>query len=73
MRSFNRGNSEGPNSFKICFSVYMHYVSVWIDLRKGYLWEEFRNVCLLTMEFDFPEVTLCSWQDIKIQWLLTNV
>ena len=41
---------------------------LWTDLRKG-LWDEFWNVHLLMAEFDCPEVTLCGWQDVKIQWL----
>ena len=37
-----------------------------------YRWEEFWSVHLLMTEFGHPEVTLSSWQDIKIQ-LLTNL
>ena len=35
-----------------------------------YVWE-FWNVHLLTTEFDCPEVTLCGWQDVKVQLLIT--
>ena len=57
----------------ICF---LFYVCVgigfvdWFDMR--YIWEEFWNVHLFTTKFGCPEVTLCGWQDIKIQ-SLTNV
>ena len=34
-----------------------------------YMWEEFRNMYLF-MTWVCPEVTLCGWQDIKIQLLL---
>ena len=35
-----------------------------------YMWEEFRNVYLLMTWVWCPEVTLCGWQDIKIQLVL---
>ena len=35
------------------------------------MWEESQNVYLLPTEFDHAEVTVYSWQDVKIQ-LLTN-
>ena len=36
-----------------------------------HIWKEFRNVHLLMTEFVCPEVTPCSWRDVKIQ-LLTD-
>ena len=40
------------------------------DLR--IIWEEFLSVHLQYMTaFDRPEVTLCGWQDVKIQLLTT--
>ena len=60
--------------FDVC--VCMFYVCEligfvdWLDRGLIYMWEEFRNVYLLWSEFDCPEVTLCGWQDIKIQLLL---
>ena len=59
---------------KICdWRLCMFYVCVRIVFFGGGLtWEEFWNVHLLMMEFDCPKVTLCGWQDIKIQWL-TNL
>ena len=38
--------------------------------QKVYMWQEFWNMHWLTTEFDCPEVTLCSWQDSKIQLLI---
>ena len=38
--------------------------------QKVYIWQEFWNMRWLTTEFDCPEVTLCSWQDSKIQLLI---
>ena len=53
------------------FYVYEVIGSVdWLDRGLTYMWEEFRHVYLLMTKFDCPEVTLCGWQDIKIQLLL---
>ena len=52
---------------------YVSEVTGFVDcLDRGliYMWEEFRNVFCLWPEFHCPEVTLCGWQDIKIQLLL---
>ena len=43
---------------------------LWTDLRKCLSkWEELWNVNLLVAEFDYHDVTLCRWQDTKIQLL----
>ena len=43
----------------------------WLD-REVYKYEKSLEMCIcLWPEIDCPEVTLCGWQDIKIQ-LLTN-
>ena len=43
------------------------------DLRKGLCtWEELWNVHLIMTEFHCPEVTLCGWQDFKIQLLINT-
>ena len=39
-------------------------------LEKRYTCEKFWNVKLLMTELDCPEVTLCGWQDVKIQLLI---
>ena len=42
----------------------------WLD-RKVYKYEKSLEMCIcIWPEFDCPEVTLCGWQDIKIQLLL---
>ena len=78
MCSFNRGNIEGTNSSKICVWCLCVYV---LCLRRdwfcGLTWQRVEKgekslemyICLWP-EFDCPEVTLCGWQDIKIQLLL---
>ena len=66
------------------FCVCMFYVCKligfvdWPDRGSIYMQEEFRNVHLHL--FDCPEVTLCGWQDIKIQlqllitlWVLSQM
>ena len=80
MCSFNRGNIEGTNSSKICvWCLCMYILCLRIDwfcrltwLRVDiYIWKKSLEMCIcLWPEFDCPEVTLCVWQDIKIQLLL---
>ena len=74
MCSFNRGNIEGTNSSKICVwcLMFVRWLVLWIDLTEGrYICEKSLEMCIcLWPEFDCPEVTLCGWQDIKIQLLL---
>ena len=75
MRSFNRGNIEETNSSAICVWCPCIHVLFCLcrDLFCGLTWENiyemFLSVHLLMTEFDCPEVTLCSWQDVKIQLL----
>ena len=56
--SFNRGNIERTNSLKVCVGcLCMICVCVgtrFVDWTVG-----------LTTEFDWPDVTLCSRQDVK--------
>ena len=59
----------------VCF-VYVCKVIAFVDwLDKGFIYniyEKSFEMCIcLWPEYDCPEVTLCGWQDIKIQ-LLTN-
>ena len=43
----------------------------WLDKGLIYICEKSLKMCIcLWPEFDFPEVTLCGWRDIKIQLLL---
>ena len=43
----------------------------WLDRGLTYICEKCLEMCIcLWPEFDCPEVTLCGWQDIKIQLLL---
>ena len=53
--------------------MFVKWLVLWIDLTKGvYIYEKSFEMCIcLWPEFDCPEVTQCSWQDITIQ-LLTN-
>ena len=57
------------------FVLHLHVIwflfVVVVDLtwKRAYIWEEFWNVHLRMTEFDCPEVTLPSWQDVKIQLL----
>ena len=71
-----------PPSF-VALSVYasQSQTSVWpfsVVSAVGWLEErfvslrKFWNMTLLTAEFDCPEVTLCSWQDVKIQSLANH-
>ena len=55
-------------SFDSRKGLYMRRV---LTREKVYIWEEFWNVNLLLTEFDYSEVILCRWQDVKIL-LLTN-
>ena len=53
----------------LCLYTYIYVGIDFVDLTvkgKGFIfWEEFWNVRLLMTEFDCPEVTLCSWRDVK--------
>ena len=43
----------------------------WLDRGLMYLWEEITNVYFAyDLSFDCSDMTLCGWQDIKIQLLL---
>ena len=71
--SFNRDNTEGRDSSKICVCEYM-YVLVCVCAGIGFVyWFEKRIMSfekctdLFIMECDYPEVTLYGWQDIEIQ------
>ena len=57
----------------VCFVfIFAKWLILWIDLTNGLLYEKRFEMCnCLWPEFDCPEVTLCGWQDVKIQ-LLTN-
>ena len=65
------------NIFFIQDKIKIQIIVMWSDWfcrltwqRVGiYMWEEFRNMYLF-MTWVCPEVTLCGWQDIKIQLLL---
>ena len=78
MCSFNRGNSEGTNFENLCLMfVYVCFTfAKWLVLESDstegwYICEKSLEMCVcLGPEFDCPEVTLCGWQDIKIQLLL---
>ena len=48
------------------FYISWHMTRLWF-----YICEEFWNVYLLITEFDCPDMTMCIWQDIKIE-LLTD-
>ena len=39
-----------------------------LEKKSWYIWENFWNVNCL-WQFDFPEVTQCNWQDVKIHLL----
>ena len=75
---FNRGNIEGTNSSKICLMfvyecfMFAKWLVLWIDLTKGlYMWTVLN--CAFAYDLSLTvltEVTLCGWQDIKLQ---TNV
>ena len=53
-----------------CFINYICVgIGVWAVLGMGV---RFWSVCLLMTKFDCPEMTLCSWQDVKIQKLNTS-
>ena len=78
MCSFNRGNVEGTNSSKMCVWCLCMYVLFYVCkvigfvdwLGKGYIYEKrFEMRICLCPEFECPEVTLCGWQNIKIQLL----
>ena len=75
MCSFNRGNTEGTNSLKMCvWCLCMHVLCLWRDWFCRLTWQKGDNVCeknletyiRLRPECDCPEVTLCGWQDIKM-------
>ena len=55
-----------------CF-MFVKWLVLWIDLTKGlytYIYEKsFEMWVCLWPEFHCPEVTLCGWQDVKIQLL----
>ena len=52
--------------------MFAKWLVLWIDLTEVYNYQKGLEMCIcLWPEFDCPEVTLCGWQDIKIQ-LLTN-
>ena len=54
--------------------MFAKWLVLWIDLTKGLCYVRRVLKCALVClwhEFDCPEVTLCSWHNIKIQ-LLTN-
>ena len=59
----------------MCVCAYMYVLCLCRDWFCGLtwervcIWEVLDCVCLLMTEFDCPEVTVCSWQDVKIQWL----
>ena len=57
----------------MCCFMFAKRLVWWIDLTKGlYIYEKSFEMCICVWpEFDCPEVTLCSWQDIKIR-ILTN-
>ena len=47
---------------------------IWISFFRSdpvrlYTWKEFWNMQLFMMEFYYSEVTLCGWQDVRIQLL----
>ena len=74
MCSFKRGNVEETNSSEICVWCLCMYVScLWSDWYCGVTWQSEKSlemfICLWP-QFDCPEVTMCGWQDIKIQLLL---
>ena len=81
MCSFNRGDTEGTNYWKLYFDVRVciFLLCVWevigfVDwLDKRFMYEKrFDMYICLWPEFDCPEVTHCGWQDNKIQ-LLTHL
>ena len=58
----------------LCIHVLFHVcvpigVMDWLEKGFIYIYERFWSVYLLMMEFDCPEVTLCGWQDVKLQLL----
>ena len=71
MCSFYRGNIEGTNSSKIyVWCLWMYVLCLRSDwLTEGWcICEKSLEMCICFWpEFDCPEVTLCGWQDIKIQ------
>ena len=50
----------------LCLCTDWCYGLTW---ERGHIYERFWSVCLIMMEFDCPEVTLCGWQDVKLQLL----
>ena len=78
--ALNWSNIEGTNASKIClWCLCMYVLCLWSDWFCRSTWqrvdviicEKSLEMCIcLWPEFDCPEVTLCSWQDIKIQSLL---
>ena len=85
MCSFNRGSIEWSNSLKNCiwcmciinYACFMFAwgLVLWTGLRKGLLFDWMRKVLkLCKFAYDrvgYPDVTLCSWRNVKIH-LLTN-
>ena len=55
----------------VCVCIFVKWLVLWIDLTKGlYIYEKsFEMWVCLWPEFHCPEVTLCGWQDVKIQLL----
>ena len=48
------------------------YIYKYIEREREREYERFCSVRLFVTEFDCPDVTLCGWQDVKIQ-LLTSL
>ena len=59
----------------VCFTILCFVLCLCRNWLCGLAWkktcicEKFSNVHLLMTEFNCPEVTLCSWKDVKIQLL----
>ena len=75
---------ERTNSWKtwiwcLCVYILFHVLFFYRDWFSGlmwekvYKWEEFLYMNLLMTEFECPEVTLCGWQDVKIQLPTSSV
>ena len=57
-----------PFSRRVCFRL----ISCWTRVYIMYTWGGFWNVHLLMTDFCHTEVTLYSWQDVKIQLLINS-
>ena len=67
--SFNRGNIERTNSLKVCVGCLCMYALFCVCVGTRFVdWLEKGFMYGVDDEFDWPDVTLCSRQDVKTNY-----